>query len=323
MVASGKFAAARNELESLLSKLDKGNNIYGMAAFQLAKVYKSDGDQTAYASYLAKAAESDIICNAREGFALPALAAWLYEQGDFATAFRYINFALEDAYRGNARVRMVNMARWMPAIDEAYRLQISTSRNEWLIIATLASILFLALAVTSFFLFRQIRKGRASRDALAATSRMKDSYIGNFIGLCSTYSEKYYSLIKLVDRKISSGQASELLKVVKSGKFGEEENEDFYKEIDSVVLTLYPDFVEKINELLQPAERVRIRGNLLTPELRIYAFVRLGVSESTRIAKILNYSVNTVYAYRNRMRNRAIDREHFEENVLKIGSTEN
>lgn len=323
MVASGKFAAARNELESLLSKLDKGNNIYGMAAFQLAKVYKSDGDQTDYAAYLAKAAESDIICNAREGFALPALAAWLYEQGDFATAFRYINFALEDAYRGNARVRMVSMARWMPAIDEAYRLQISTSRNEWLIIATLASILFLALAVTSFFLFRQIRKGRASRDALAATSRMKDSYIGNFIGLCSTYSEKYYSLIKLVDRKISSGQASELLKVVKSGKFGEEENEDFYKEIDSVVLTLYPDFVEKINELLQPTERVRISGNLLTPELRIYAFVRLGVSESTRIAKILNYSVNTVYAYRNRMRNRAIDREHFEENVLKIGSTEN
>ena len=126
-----------------------------------------------------------------------------------------------------------------------------------------------------------------------------------------------------MDRKISSGQASELLKVVKSGKFGEEENEDFYKEIDSVVLTLYPDFVEKINELLQPTERVRISGNLLTPELRIYAFVRLGVSESTRIAKILNYSVNTVYAYRNRMRNRAIDREHFEENVLKIGSTEN
>ncbi len=323
MVASGKFLAARGVLEDLLSQLDKSDNIYGMTAFQLAKVYKSDGDQTAYASYLAEAAESDIICNAREGFALPALAAWLYEQGDFATAFRYINFALEDAYKGNARVRMVSMARWMPAIDEAYRRQISASRNEWFIIAALASILLFALAATSFFLFRQIRKARASREALAATSRMKDSYIGNFIGLCSTYSEKYYSLVKLVDRKISSGQASELLKAVKSGKIGEEENEEFYKEIDSVVLTLYPDFVEKINELLQPSERVRIQGGLLTPELRIYAFVRLGVAESTRIAKILNYSVNTVYAYRNRMRNRAIDREHFEENVLKIGSSDN
>lgn len=136
-------------------------------------------------------------------------------------------------------------------------------------------------------------------------------------------SEKYYSLLKLVDRKISSGQASELLKTIKSGKIGEGENEDFYKEIDSVVLTLYPDFVEKVNELLEPVERVRLKGGQLTPELRIYAFVRLGVSESTRIARILNYSVNTVYAYRNRMRNRAIDREHFEENVLKIGIDDN
>ncbi len=114
-----------------------------------------------------------------------------------------------------------------------------------------------------------------------------------------------------------------MLKTIKSGKIGEGENEDFYKEIDSVVLTLYPDFVEKVNELLEPVERVRLKGGQLTPELRIYAFVRLGVSESTRIARILNYSVNTVYAYRNRMRNRAIDREHFEENVLKIGIDDN
>lgn len=187
----------------------------------------------------------------------------------------------------------------------------------------MSTTLFVALAVMTFFLFKQISKSRASQKALASTSRMKDAYIGNFIGLCSTYSEKYYSLLKLVDRKISSGQASELLKTIKSGKIGEGENEDFYKEIDSVVLTLYPDFVEKVNELLEPVERVRLKGGQLTPELRIYAFVRLGVSESTRIARILNYSVNTVYAYRNRMRNRAIDREHFEENVLKIGIDDN
>lgn len=322
-VASGKFASARLALEKLLSEIKPDNNIYGMAAYQLASVYKSDGDQTLYAAYLAKAAESDIICNVREGFALPALAAWLYENGEFSTAFRYINFALEEAYRGNARVRMVSMARWVPAIDEAYRRQISASRNEWLLFAVVSTLLIAALAIMTFFLFRQIRKSRASQKALAATSRMKDTYIGNFIGLCSTYSEKYYSLIKLVDRKISSGQASELLKTIKSGKVNEGENEDFYKEIDSVVLTLYPDFVEKINMLLLPGEQMRISGGFLTPELRIYAFVLLGVSESTRIAKILNYSVNTVYAYRNRMRNRAIDREHFEENVLKIGSADN
>lgn len=141
--------------------------------------------------------------------------------------------------------------------------------------------------------------------------------------MAGKHQKMYFSFFKIALFVLPIIQASELLKTIKSGKIGEGENEDFYKEIDSVVLTLYPDFVEKVNELLEPVERVRLKGGQLTPELRIYAFVRLGVSESTRIARILNYSVNTVYAYRNRMRNRAIDREHFEENVLKIGIDDN
>lgn len=320
LIAKGKFAEAAPGLEHLLSSLDKGDNIYGMAAYQLASVHKNRGENAAYAACLAKAAESDIIGSVREGYALPALAAWLYQHGDFARAFRYINFALEDAYRGNARVRMVSMAPLVTAIDEAYRREISASRNELILSVVFTSLLIIALATLAYFLVREIRKSRASQKALSATSRMKDFYIGNFIGLCSTYSEKYYSLLRLVDRKISSGQASELLKAVKSGKIAESEDEDFYKQIDSVVLSLYPDFVDKINSLLQPDRQITISNGQLTPELRIYAFVKLGVSESTRIARILNYSVNTVYAYRNRMRNRAIDRDRFDENVLKIGS---
>lgn len=320
LVTNGKFAAAKTVLSQLMSELDKSNNIYGMAAFQLATVYKSEGDMTQYAACLAQAAESDVICGAREGFALPALAAWLYDRGEFATAFRYINFAVEEAYKGNVRARMVSMSRWVPAIGESYRRQISASRNEWLLISIICALLLVTLGVLIFFLVREARKNRHRKRELEATSMMKDAYIGNFIGLCSTYSEKYYSLVKLVDRKISSGQSQELLKAIKSGKVGEDENETFYKEIDSVVLTLYPDFVDKINELLQPDKQVSIEGMQLTPELRIYAFVRLGVSESARIAKILNYSVNTVYAYRNRMRNRALDRDTFDQNIMRIGT---
>lgn len=318
LVSRGKFDQARVGLESLIKDLGKGDNIYGMANFQLAKVFKNEGNLTGYAACLALAAESDIIGNVREGFALPALAAWLYEQGEFSTAFRYINFALEDAYRGNARVRMVSMSRWLPKIDEAYRRQISGSRNEFRLYAIFTSLLLIALGVLTFFLVKEVKKSRAAHRELSSSSRLKDSYIGNFIGLCSTYSEKYYSLLRLVDRKISSGQASELLKAVKSGKIDEGESEAFFKEIDSVVLTLYPDFVDKLNLLLKPEEQVSIVDGQLTPEIRIYAFVRLGVSESAKIAKILGYSVNTVYAYRNRMRNRAISRDTFENDVLGI-----
>lgn len=319
MVRNNEPEKAKAVLIRLLLQVEKGDNIYGMTAYQLAMVAKREGDQATHASYLAKAAESDIQVGVREGFALPALAVWLYEQKEFNSAFRYINFALNEAYIGNARARMVSMSRWVPAIDEAYRKNISASRNELMIYGVLTSVLVVALIGASFLLVREIRRSRRAHRALASTSRMKDRYIGNFIGLCSTYSDKYHSLVKMIDRKISSGQASELLAAIKSGKIAEGSDDQFYNEIDSVILTLYPDFVERVNELLIPEERLQLQRGQLTPELRIYAFVRLGVSESTKIAKILNYSVHTVYAYRNRMRKRAIDREHFDENVMQIG----
>lgn len=319
MVENGDLNDSKHLLEALMKKLPTGDNIYGMAAYQMALIYWKQGNQNAYASYLAKAAESDIQGGVREGFALPALAVWLYQQEKIDLAFKYINYALEEAYKGNARVRMVSLARWVPDIDEAYRRDISASHNELAGYGVIITIMFIALMLMFVLLFKEVKKSREAHRVLKSTSKLKDNYIGNFIGLCSTYSEKYHSLIKLVDRKISSGQASELLQTLKSGKMGDGDDENFYKEIDSVVLTLYPNFVEKINELLEPSERIKTQRGILTPELRIYAFVRLGVSESTKIAKILNYSVHTVYAYRNRMRNRAVDRDKFEENILKIG----
>ena len=111
-----------------------------------------------------------------------------------------------------------------------------------------------------------------------------------------------------------------MLKLIKSGKFTDDQNDDFYKIFDNAFLDLYPDFVDEINKLLRPEEQLVVKnGQGLTPELRIYAFVRLGVEESTRISQILHYSVSTIYAYRNRMRNRAINRDDFDSNVMKIG----
>ncbi len=123
-----------------------------------------------------------------------------------------------------------------------------------------------------------------------------------------------------MSRKLASGQADELQKLIKSGKFDDDQNEEFYKIFDSAFLDIYPDFIENINSLLRPEEALELKNaKELTPELRIYAFVRLGVDESTKIAQMLNYSVSTVYAYRNRMRNRAIDRENFDHDVMGLG----
>ncbi|MDE5790302.1 MAG: hypothetical protein K2H96_03625 [Muribaculaceae bacterium] len=318
-INNGKDKLAQEELQPLFTKLSKGSQIYGMTAFQLAQAYRRT-DPTKYAAHLALASESDVIGGINDGFALPSLSELLYKEKHYQEAFRYINFAMNDAYLGKARMRLVNIASLVPSIDEAYRNEINASLSDFTLYALMVSVILILLIVSLAFLLREMRKRRLAHSQLASLSKMKDSYIRDFIGLCSAYSEKYDLLAKTVTRKITAGQGQDLLKLVKNGKASESENEEFYQTIDRVFMSLYPEFIEQINNLLEPEQRYDIDKNSesLNPELRIYGFVRLGVTESAKIAKILNYSANTVYSYRNRMRNKAINRDTFDEDVMKI-----
>lgn len=319
LVASGQHEEAKPILSRLIRKFPETENIYGMTAYQLGLVCKYEGDQTGYASWLAKAAVSDLKCCVKDGLALPALAEWLYHEGELNTAFRYVNYALQDATSGNIRMRALSISSLLPMIDDAYREKINASRDElmgYFLMLTFLLVITIALVVV---LIRNIRQGRRNSAKLARTAKMQESYMGNFIGLSSNYAYRFESLRKLVVRKLAAGQSDDLLKLMNSGKFSEDLNDDFYKIFDSAFLDIYPDFINGINSLLRPEEQLELKNESeLTPELRIYAFVRLGVDESTRIAQILNYSVSTVYAYRNRMRNRAIDRENFDKDVMNI-----
>lgn len=320
LVKDGQLSEARRALTYLLETVPDNRNLYGMAAYQMAEVYKIENNQTQYASYLAKAAVADIKGCVSEGLALPTLAEWLYAQGALDDAFRYINFALGDANIGNVRMRTVAISSMMPIIDEAYREKLSSSRDTMMWLLALATFLLMVSGALLVMVFRQRNRSRATQQRLSALSRRQESYIGHFLGLCSSYADKLDKMSKIVNRKLSAGQSDELLKMVKAGKFAEPHNDDFYSTIDHAFLDLYPDFIFEINKLLRPDAQIAAGdGKSLTPELRIYAFVRLGVEESTRISQILHYSVSTVYAYRNRMRNRAIDRSNFDRNVLLIG----
>ena len=125
----------------------------------------------------------------------------------------------------------------------------------------------------------------------------------------------------MVERKITSGKTEDLAKITKSGKFIEEQSKEFYEIFDEAFLHIYPSFVESVNALLLPDKQIRLlEGEKLNTDLRILAFIRLGLEDSSRVAQMLNYSVNTIYAYRNRLRNRAINRDTFEDDLMKISS---
>ena len=324
LVTEGKDADAQRHLDDLLKSCHKGDSLYGMTCFQLALTFRRT-NMTKYAAYLALAAESDIMGAICDGYAMPMLSVWMYDEKKFDRAFNYINFALTEAYNGNARMRLVNISRWVPNIDEAYRHELNEAKNEFVTLSIIVSLFLIGLIVALVYMTREIKKRRKHQSKMAQTSKLKDRYIRDFIRLCSVYSEKYESLNKTVIRKLTAGQSQDLLKLVKYGKTSETENEEFYRTIDSVFFTIYPDFVEKINKLLKPEERFEIAPDCktLNPELRIYGFVRLGVTESAKIARILNYSANTVYAYRNRMRKRAINHEQFDNDVISIDLEDN
>lgn len=320
LVSRGRYNEAKPALEAICSDLPEAANLYGMVMYQLAIVAKNEGNQKGYAEYLIKASISDTKGCVKDGLALPALAEWLYAQGELNLAFQYINAALEDAMEGNVRMRTITIAALLPLIDEAYQEKINASRDELMVYFLLVTFLLILSGGLVVVLMRMNKRARANTRKLARTSELQESYIGHFIGLCSTYANRLQSLQKLALRKIASGQADELQKLIKSGKFGEDQNDEFYKVFDSAILDIYPDYLKDMNALLRPEEALELKHDgELTPELRIYAFVRLGVDESTRIAQMLNYSVSTVYAYRNRMRNKAIDRENFDRDVMRIG----
>ncbi len=320
LVSDGKWDEAKRTLQSILDTNPIESNIYGMAVYQLAEVHKNQGDFSRYAECLALSAESDIKGCVREGVALPTLANWLYSQGDFEDAFNFINFALEEANSGNIRMRTATIMPMMPIIDRTYRNTIDSSKDMMMgsLIVTLS--LLLIMAILTAWLIKTLHHNKNNERRLAESSHTLEAYVGNFIGLCSNYATRLEQLAKLVKRKLAAGQADELQKLVGTGRFVEEDNEEFYRLIDKAILDIFPDFVKSINTLLAPDKKISLKqGETLTPELRIYAFIRLGVDQGAKIAQILQYSVNTVYSYRNRMRNRAIDRDTFDDDVRNLG----
>ena len=142
-----------------------------------------------------------------------------------------------------------------------------------------------------------------------------------FIMLCYQYIERLESQRKLVIRKIRANQQNELLSILSSSKLSTEENQNFLSQFDKIFLSLYPSFVNELNSLLIPEAQIELKeDNKLTPSLRVAALVRLGVTESPKIAGILSYSLQTIYNYRSTLKNSAIDKENFEENLQKLCS---
>jgi len=333
-----------------LSRVTFGTPEYAGVAFWRALIYRETKNMEDYQIWLALSSISDIQSAIKDNASLCMLADYLYETGNIDRAHNYIRQTLEDANFYNARLRSFQIAHIQSIIDKTYQAKSELQKNQLRAYLRMISVLTILLLAALGYIFRQMKKLTIARNNLQDANRqlhdlnkelnemntqlqkinmelsesnhIKEEYIGHFLSQCSTYIDKLESYRRMVTRQISAGKIAELLKATKSSDLMEKELEELYTNFDNTFLHLYPTFVEEFNDLLVDNERIVLKkGELMNTELRIFALIRLGIEDSSRIAEFLRYSVNTIYNYRAKVKNKAkVSRDDFENRVRKIGS---
>lgn len=317
---SRQYERARAILDNIVSREPVNSNIRARAANMLAQVAEATNDHVSKIYYLALSSQSDVISATREVKSLQSLGIELNALGDIDRAYTYISVAMENAVNCHASTRMVESSNALPIIEQAYQARIAESRRTtmWVIVALIVVIALLAGAFLRSW--KVNKREKALHENLHKANEVKEVYISRFLSLCSIYMDKLSSVCDLVNRKITAGKVDDLQRMVRSGRFIEEQSGEFYETFDDAFLHICPTFVADVNALLQPDKQIVLApSERLNTDLRILAFLRLGIDEASQIARVLNYSVNTIYAYRNRLKARAIDRDNFEDAVKNIG----
>ena len=319
--AQEQTTKAKLLFSELIEKIPNNNNIYARAAHNMATIKKHEKQDDVAAHYLALAAISDIKCSVKETMAIQDLAIYLYNKGDITRAYKYISSSLADAVFCNARLRTAEVSKIIPLIDGTYKDQLNQQQKALVLTNLFIGVLFIGLIIIIVIMLRQIEKVKTARQQLKEANSIKEEYIGHFLDICSIYMDRLDNFSKLVTRKITAGQVEELLKMAKTNKFTEGQHQQFYDNFDATFLHIYPSFIDEFNKLLLPGEQIIVKEpGHLTTELRIFAFLRMGIEDSNKIAGFLNYSVNTIYTYRNKIKNKAKNRDTFEKDVMNIGS---
>jgi hypothetical protein len=298
--------------------------------YWIAKTYREEGDTENELMHYAISANYDQLAPVKASRSLIRLSRILYGRGDLERAYNYIVRAYEDATRSDARTCLDEINQSLPAIIDSYE-KMEQHRKRQLQGFLVVTVLF--LAALGFFLFRLNRDRKRIRrmqgeiqgnvDRLKESNQIKDTYLGRYLSMFSEHIdalERYRSGLRVTAK---SKDLDDILRVLKSDAYIDTERKTLYDEFDATFLGVFPDFVNQLNGLLR--EEARIGEDLppgkLSNELRIFALIRLGVTESAKIAQFLKKSPSTVYNYRVKLRNAAAcDRDEFEKRLMEIGN---
>lgn len=349
LINNQQIAEAEKILLDFLKKTTSDTREYSIATSILAFLYSFDNKTELRKEYLIRSAISDIKAVVKENNSIRTLSEILYEEGKTERAYNYMKISMDDANYFNARLRNLQSSKMLSIINKTYIAEKNEQQKRTQILLIIISILSIILLIVVIYVILQMKRLSRARievqiingelqklnadlsevndrlhqtnDTLKESNSIKDEYLGRFLDLCSKYIDGIENYRRMLNKKATTGKMDDLLKILKSTKFTDDELKDLYHNFDAAFLKIFPNFVASFNLLLPDSEQIiPKKEEQLTTELRIYALIRLGITESGQIANFLRFSITTVYSYRSKMRIRSLYKDNFEEHVFKIGS---
>lgn len=335
--------AAKDSLLKVASRVD-----YRFIGKRLGLCYRQLGMRDSAKYYFALSAITDLENGIKSHTSLHLLSIMLYEDGDINRAYNYSLASLEDAISSGVSLRKEQTIRSMPKVLEAYHNALDLQHRHIRYAVVVLIILLLVVSTMLYYTFRinkrlaatranekkinedlmqkermlndSLEKQAAVNEQLTESNRVKDVYVAQYMRQ-SVYNIQQLEQYRLSLQRVATyGNMDKLVTAIKKKDFIEKELEIFYRGFDETFLQIFPHFVEDFNALLQPESRIVVPGGkLMTVDLRIYALIRLGMTDSEEIARFLHYSVHTIYNYRVRIRNSALGpREELELRVREL-----
>lgn len=343
----GDWENTEKILLEILPSIEESSTEMASIASLLSGIYHLAGNIEKQKEYLAISAISDVKSCVKENTSLRVLANVLYEEGDLDRANTYINKSLADANFYNSRLRNTQVSKVLPIIEKAYMQKINEQtrvQNILMILISILSFLILAGAVLLIVKNRKItrvvqsaagvneklnnlntaleesiaREKQTNAD-LIESNHIKELFIGNFLDICTEYIDKLHRFKIKVNKKLKAGQTSDLLRITSHAEPSSQEKKELYASFDRAFLSIYPTFVSEFNQLLRDNERYSLDSGELNQELRIYALIKLGITDVQKIQTFLNCTARTIYNYRSVVRRRAVNPDiDFDEQVKAL-----
>jgi hypothetical protein len=337
---TGNYDDGRKTYDELLKLPGLSPHDFAVNACCLSYICEIKGPQEQSIELLIRAAITDIKSATKETVAIYKLADLLHRKGDITNSYVYIRQAMDDATFYGALQRQVRISSILPIIEAQWVDQIEHQKKLLYIYSAIITLLGLSVVVFAVIIFRQLKKLRIADEIIKAANislqqnnvaleelnkhlstanKIKNEYIGYYFNINSIYIEKLESFQKSLEKKLSNKRYEDAHLTVKNLNL-ENERQQLFHTFDQVFLRLFPDFIQKFNELFKAGEEICIpEGQLLGTEHRIFALIRMGIHDNDRIARLLGYSVNTIYSYKNRIKNRSfISNDDFEGHIMAI-----